>query len=398
MITKYEMFLEKLGGTYFIPTYEECREICNSNGNLIFFESKHNVDGYDISVFNYRLAGYKEFMEPVKGKTIDAKELRGISFVFNTDGSLYKRYLMLQKFWNLEQVPETQYNVLKGKKIKAVYNKEDGSLCSFIELPNGNVVAKTKGSFDNDQTKVINEIYEHDENLQKFLKYCFKNDLVAMFEYVSFKNRIVLKYEDTKLILLRVRDNTTGEYLDVEDFRDQGIEIVPKEEVGDLDEILKFLETAEDKEGFVVQYEDDYMIKVKTPWYISKHSLMDSLDKENIIIKMILEETIDDITASLDSITDKEELDYIDNIEKKIHKYISNKMKEIEDLKQKYDELEGTEHYRKKFFALSYIKNTNFPLVMNVLKGKTIYDSVKEYILKITNKLESARSFLDSIT
>jgi len=46
---------------YFIPTYEECLQICESNDNLIFFESHHNVDGYNISIFNYRLAQPKDF-------------------------------------------------------------------------------------------------------------------------------------------------------------------------------------------------------------------------------------------------------------------------------------------------------------------------------------------------
>lgn len=47
--------------SYYLPTYEECREMCDNNDNLIFYESKHVLDGYNISIFNYRLASYNHF-------------------------------------------------------------------------------------------------------------------------------------------------------------------------------------------------------------------------------------------------------------------------------------------------------------------------------------------------
>jgi hypothetical protein len=41
------------------------------------------------------------------------------------------------------------------------------------------------------------------------------------FEYVSPMNRIVLRYLQEELILLRMRDNKTGEYLDLNDYLDK---------------------------------------------------------------------------------------------------------------------------------------------------------------------------------
>jgi hypothetical protein len=41
------------------------------------------------------------------------------------------------------------------------------------------------------------------------------NGIDATFEYVSPMNRIVLRHLQEELILLRMRDNKTGEYLDL---------------------------------------------------------------------------------------------------------------------------------------------------------------------------------------
>ena len=58
----------------YIPTYQEALEIVKAKGGIIFYETKHFVDGYQISIFNYRLAKYNDFISPIPGKNIDAKD------------------------------------------------------------------------------------------------------------------------------------------------------------------------------------------------------------------------------------------------------------------------------------------------------------------------------------
>ena len=48
----YENFNKKTIGIY-IPTYDDCVEICKSKGDLIFYEQKYDIEGYKVSVFNY---------------------------------------------------------------------------------------------------------------------------------------------------------------------------------------------------------------------------------------------------------------------------------------------------------------------------------------------------------
>ena len=120
-----------------------------SKEDSAFYESKFVVDGYNISVFNYRLAPYKDFVTPSEYRSeVKAYEMRGLTFVFNNDGSIFNRFLLLEKFFNLNQVPESMYSIVKDYKIKFVNNKEDGSIASYIQLPNGKVIGKSKMGFD----------------------------------------------------------------------------------------------------------------------------------------------------------------------------------------------------------------------------------------------------------
>src|ERR1022692_3788022 len=140
---RYNSFIREslqLSSINMIPSYEECLEIC-AKPESSFYETKFVLEGYSISLFNYRMAQYKDFVTPLESKPeIKAYELRGLCFVFDKDGSLFNRYILLEKFFNLNQVPESMYSVVKDYKIKYINNKEDGSIASFIKLPNGSVI------------------------------------------------------------------------------------------------------------------------------------------------------------------------------------------------------------------------------------------------------------------
>lgn len=361
-----------------IPTYQQVKDIVAKN--LAFYETKHKIEGFTVSVFNYRLATYKDFMIP------GSRELRGISFVFNEDGS-YRTFLMLDKFFNINQVEETQYNLIKDLKIKSIYNKEDGSLISFIQLPNGKVLAKTRAGFDNEQALDANHMYNTNNNIKSLVDYCMANDLNPQFEYVGFKNRIVLSYGEAELILLRVR-NSRGEYLNIEDFAHFGVKLVQSEPIVSLDQILKSFETLTDKEGVVITFENGLMVKTKTEWYCNLHRLVtESLNRENIVISMILDNTIDDAIAQLDPNQNKEKLEWIGNIEKMVKDYIALRFVEITEFLTLY---KGD----KKDFAIRYKKDKNFSIAMKVISGNDLYESIVEYVKKRTQHLVQAQNFI----
>ena len=381
----------KIKNTYLL-TYEEAVEICSKNDK--FYETKHKVNGYDVSTFNYRLAIYEDFINPLKDKPyLNAKELRGLTFVFNKDGSLYKRYLHLQKFWNLNQVEETEYSKLENLEVVDVANKLDGSLCAFVKLPNGDVVGKTQNSFDNEQTEAMNEIYRKNENLKRFLDYCFERDYNALFEYVSFMNRIVIEYDKPEVILLRVRDKD-GLYLNLKEIDTFELKCAEKEKNLSLEEYIELAEKLEDKEGWVLTLKegDEYvMIKIKLGWYCERHRLMEDIERENDVISLILSESIDDILGQLDPVYDKNRREFIFDIMEKVNSYVFETMKEVNELVSKFN---GDI----KEFALDFKNEKNFSMAISVVRGKCdSLTAVKNKLKSKTKRLEEARRFIKNL-
>lgn len=375
-----------------IPSYEEAVELC-SIADSPFYESKMVVDGYNVSVFNYRLAQYKDFSNPIPGKPeLKGYEMRGLTFVFNEDGSLYNHYVLLEKFFNLNQVPDSLYSVVKNYKIKFINNKEDGSIASFIKLPNGKVIGKSKMGFDNDQADGINRVYKDNKEIKTFVDWCLDNDIVPIFEYVAPHNRIVLRYPSEELILLRLRDNKTGNHIDIRDHLDKlgTIRVAPfEDDVKDLDHLIELTATQVDKEGSIVTCEDengnDFFFKIKTPWYCERHGLLtNDLYREHIIIGYILDDKIDDILGQIpeDEVESHNRINKIINI---IKRAINDKVDEINKAWQDYVK----SGLSKREYAISHsVGNPYFHFVMAMIKADELKGKSKEDILEIYDSIE----------
>jgi T4 RnlA family RNA ligase len=375
---------------FVIPTYDEAKNIVATTGELVFYESIQKVDGYKVSTFNYRLASYNDFVEH------KANELRGMSFVFNEDGSLFNRYVLLHKFFNLNQVEETQLSLLKDVSFTAVHDKADGSVISFVRLPNGNVYAKTKMVIrDNPQATMAQEIYKNNPALKRLVDYTLDNNLVAVFELVSPFNRVVLKYDATDLVLTRLRDNTTGEYLQLETLGSylDGVNIVSceTEKYSTWDDLLPLVETVEDKEGWVVTLSNGMLVKLKTAWYCSLHGLLsDYVYREDYLIDFTLDDKIDDLLGQIGE-TETEVRDTINIVSDKVNKYIINSLKEVDSLIDKYYNVYNS---NRKDFALSEKNSVYFAIAIKALDGKDKLLSLKDFIKRKTYRLEDARHFV----
>jgi hypothetical protein len=132
------------------------------------------------------------------------------------------------------------------------------------------------------------------------------------------------------------------------------------------------------------------MVKIKTQWYCDLHHLIDSINREDYVAQMILNETIDDVISNLDPKTDIELINWMKDIERKIKKYISERMKDVEILVRNFN---GS----MKDFALEYRKHKDFALAASVLKGVDCFTVVKEFVRKETSKMGKAKTFLDDI-
>jgi T4 RnlA family RNA ligase len=357
-----------------LPSYQQALYICeNSNG--IFYESKFDINGYSVSVFNYRLATYNDFV------LHNALELRGLTFVFNQDGSLYRTYPLFDKFFNLNENESTLFEKVGEKKISSVYLKEDGSIISFIKLPNGKIVSKSKNSFSSDQAILSMKLFDNDQKLKSFVSECLDNNFNPIFELVSPKNRIVVNYQSTKLVLLAVRDNL-GNYLDIKEFDWEK----PMNFGSTINDLINLKSQLEGLEGWVVLFEDGQRIKIKTDWYLSLHRIMtDYSNREDYLIDMILDEKIDDVLSVLD--IGSENRRFVQSVIDKTNFILNSYVNEINRLISTYD---GD----RKDFAIKNHKNELFALVMKVIDGSDLMECLKEYVKKKTYRLHQAKQWL----
>jgi T4 RnlA family RNA ligase len=273
-----------------------------------------------------------------------------------------------------------------------VNNKEDGSIASFIKLPNGKIVGKSKMGFDNDQADGINRVYKTNKEVKSLVDWALDNNIVPIFEYVAPNNRIVLRYPSEELILLRLRDNVTGKHIDIRDHLDKvgSIRIAPfEDEVQDLDDLINLTAIQVDKEGSIVTCEDEYgrdfFFKLKTPWYCSRHGLLtQDLYREHIIIGYILDDKIDDILGQVPE-DEKEAHIRINKIISIVKKSLNEKSVEIEKAYEDYIK----SGISRKDYAINQRKgNPNFGFVMAMVKADDMRKMSKEDILNYYDSIE----------
>jgi T4 RnlA family RNA ligase len=227
--------------------------------------------------------------------------------------------------------------------------------------------------------------------MDKYPKYTF------LFELVSPRNKIVLSYDTTELRLLQVRVTETGEYLPADLVAHFAKEMeVKSAEVLDhtLDELIELRETLENVEGWVIKFTDGQFIKLKTEWYIAAHGLMDDLSQEHKIIKMIMDETIDDVLGELEN--GSEEKTRIEEIAELIEGYYNHRVQKANDMRNEYF---GKYNEDRKAFAIEYNKVQDFGVVMKTLNEEptAIEKGIKERIIQENLHLEKARKLIDEL-
>lgn len=228
-----------------------------------------------------------------------AREARGITF--DAEGNVIGR--PLHKFHNVNEKEHTLAHVLKGRKIMRLMDKRDGSMIHTVWL-NGEVALKSKKSFESDVAKAATDWLNKDVNClwRGFARRIAKEGKTAIFEWTSPKARIVVSYPEDQLKLLHVRDNTTGVYSNPTELAQlsmaYGIDLVDEIKLCTIDELLARAEVEEGLEGWIAQFENGEMVKVKTKWYMDRHHAMTFLRVRDIA-RMVIDESIDDLKAKL---------------------------------------------------------------------------------------------------
>lgn len=174
-----------------------------------------------------------------------------------------------KKFFNFGESEKLE--IPEGKS--EVYDKLDGSLGILYWIGDIPYLA-TRGSFVSEQAQHGTEILR-----KKYSHIRFNQEYTYLFEIIYPKNRIVVDYKGLDdLILLAIIETKTGKEMPLDDI---AIPIV-KSYDGVVD-FKKLIEKNEDnKEGFVVKWENGFRIKMKFTEYVRLHKLVTQVNAKTV--------------------------------------------------------------------------------------------------------------------
>lgn len=254
-----------------------------------------------MTVLCYMIAGHDTFDSDW------ARECRGI--VFGPDGRIAAR--PLHKFFNVGERPETQPEALAWSSAARVMDKRDGSLVHTVRMPNpspGKTTSikthwdvKSKKSFESHIAVAARAWLAERPRFTAFCQHVAEQGLTAIFEWTAPDCRIVIDYgAEPALQLLHVRDNITGEYASYGELsrlaNAYDLTLVASAFVsGDP---LAASAKAEGVEGWVYQFANGDMVKLKTTWYLDRHHTMTALRNRDVA-RAVVEETVDDLKSIL---------------------------------------------------------------------------------------------------
>lgn len=356
-----------------------------------FYFLERDVMGYKCEIYNYKNSTYEDF------KNNDAFEMRGLTFVY--DGMYWKKYFALNKFFNINETSTCEYSELKNQEIMYVQEKLDGSMISFIKFPNGIVRAKSKTSFESEQAIMANKCYESSEYLKRFVDEAMERNLNPIFELTSHLNQIVVKYDETKLTLLHVRDSL-GTYFTSDELgeikQEYGIPVVNVSKYNDLEELINVKNSStKDIEGYVVTFSSGQMVKIKTNTYIEKHGIISDI-RENEIIRLIIDDKIDDVVSLLTINSEKRR--YVESLITLICTHYLDVLEEILTISRMM-----VGKTRKEMVFL--IRDSKWFHIVMKTHGMELSDLdynvdefVKTFIKKSTNKLSDAKNYISELS
>jgi RNA ligase len=225
------------------------------------------------------------------------RECRGL--IFDRAGNIMSR--PFHKFFNVNEREETQAHCIDMSQPHVIMEKMDGSMIRPIFVDDYLRLATKMGV-----TEVAMQaeawLAAQDPMLKEWMAIMMVQGITPIFEWVSPFNQIVLAYETADLVLLSLRNNITGEYLDVGDPKNDKLwTVVPQygSVAGNLADYIARQRGAEGREGDIIRFADGHMIKVKNDWYVRIHKTVDRIVFDRNIVALILNEEMDDVMPML---------------------------------------------------------------------------------------------------
>jgi RNA ligase len=233
------------------------------------------------------------------------RECRGIIFDTAT-GEIIRR--PFHKFFNVNEREETQDHVVDLTRPHAILEKLDGSMIAPF-IVNGEMIWGTKMGAT-DVAQPVEEFVKNNPQYEQLAMHLLPGKLTPIFEWCSRKQRIVMDYPEDQLVLTAVRHMNTGAYVsyNVMKYLTESLAGIPLIHQWDISmqmdnktmsSFVSYVRDLEDREGFVVRFDDGHMLKLKCDWYVQIHKAKEAILQDRNIVELILDGKLDDVRAHL---------------------------------------------------------------------------------------------------
>lgn len=350
------------------------------------------------------------FPDAIDWNTSIQRECRGLIVSTTTGNILARRF---HKFFNINEREET---LMKNIDLTGaiIQEKLDGSLVSPIMFEDSSIIWATRKNQCMEVEAYISNCKDIEYN--QFAKYFLSLNITPLFEWCNDSTRVgVLYYSHKQLILLALRHNETGEYINIDKeiiakFR---VPVVLEHKIDyhkdDINDLLKQVKESTNKEGIVLTMENGIKYKFKSHWYISMcysqkfgNFFLPEMIKLNSSIKSIPPDkiwftaisNIDDVISSTIDLLDTAEAIEFKNFVNIVQKSISLLKTDLEHWLIESFDIIGN----KQVITQVGIKSGwNDTLINTLVNNQDITNVLKNFLIKMTrnNQISSIEEMLD---
>jgi len=280
----------------------------------------------------------------------------------------------LSKFFNINEKPETQANILPWNNGFKIFTKEDGWL-GILYRHNNEFKIASRGSFYSPGAEKATNILKSKHNLSSL-----PPEVTLVFEIISNITKIVVDYAgQEKLILLAAFNRFTGEEYSWEHVlewgKEFGFDTPETKDLKSYEEIVNYVDSLPGNkfEGFVIRFNNGLRVKIKNKDYLRRSKLIQNITPLNIyklmedgLVPEKYKEDLDqDYINEFDNISNQLEKQYRELFERIIiiYSFVNNSLEENHTMKEFALRVEKEEH-KSAFFA---IKKENIKQLNNYI-------------------------------
>ena len=314
---------------------------------------------YDIWILNY--SKDTQFEQAWDSYTLSCRGL-----VVDSEGNVIAR--SMKKFFNYEEVAQT----ININRPFEAYEKMDGSLIEIFYYNDERTwIVASRGSFTSEHALLATKIFNESINSN-----LLSNAHTYIFELIAPFNKIVVDYGNVQdLVLLAVIQT------------DNGVELSYDEMVGEysnhLNIVKRYFKYGDDvkitnlksmeennREGFVIRFEEGDRIKIKFDEYIHLHRIV-----TNVSNKTIWEYLMNGLSFNelIDRVPD-EMFEWLKKTKSDLE--LQFKLVELEILKEFYQIYNKEGHTERKAFAEKVLKLKNRKFLFALYDGKNYDEAI----------------------